>query len=223
MKQGFTACLVAVSAMLFSFGVADAQPHPEGETEAAYASEQKPQEVLVTPDAQSHPDAPVPFDGSMVFQQGLASLGVGLGTFLGGTIGLAISAFGSSDEFMWMGAAVMGTFPFTAGWFVNDLGSNRGFPAQHIGAYVGGLIPAAATAPIWIIGLQRGSDRMLLSGLLGYFTMTVAGSVIGFHTQATSRLRPAGGSKTSRRVTIVPVADSVSADAGPGLIWSGRF
>ncbi len=111
---------------------------------------------------------------------------------------------------------------------VNLVGNLSGYPNQYLGAQLGGIAGSLAIPLLTLsaaLVAPRATSLYAEIALFGYFGGIVAGSVIGYHTQASMRQNrdPAESAATGVTPMISPEIDPQRDEWTLTVGWQGRF
>lgn len=220
MKTLLVACSLVTSLVLLSAPAGAEEPQEEESAQESSSSASRAESRMVTPDGDVFYNAPPPFDPSTVVRQSLVGTAVSLGSVVFGLFFMLDGGVGSAEQKL--GYALVYSIPLSVPLVVNAVGRSQGYPDQHLGAYIGSLAGGLLSGAVLAMGVLTGDDTFLTVGGLGFLSLPVAGSIIGYHRQVEARTEVYDGSGEAT-LSIAPIADPDGIGTGVGLVWGGRF
>ena len=226
MRRRFAAFVLAVctSIGLYAVPVGATESASEGELEESASSEGASEGGAVFGDEE--PDETQLPPQSVGRWQLAAGLGTGYGSWLLAFVVLASSydthggvTRGSGGVALGMG--IGGTL-VVAPTLVNYVGNRRSPSRHHRGAYLGTLIGAAVVGAFTYGSYMSGMETLQGVTLAASPALMTAGSVAGYHIQA-SRRQATSAHESTTDLAPMPMVDTTNDDTTVGLGLRGRF
>jgi len=173
-------------------------------------------------------EIPEPYDGSTVRWQALAGAGTMLVMTAGGVAMLTRGMYGGpidrdpAVDARWNfgGAGMLLVIPFVTPIPVNLIGNARGYEDQYMGAHLGAItvsmIGVGVSLGLGVIDSHRGSQYAAFAAL-SYFGGTFAGSVLGYHVQASMRQSDDADSDEAQPMSGPALTPTVEPDGDWGV------